>query len=431
MSEAGELSGAPMAWQLFAKGLQEDVMFAATGYGHAYATQRRGKVLLGPEHDIEPYQWPIDLNGKRLVVLATSTQLGDTLWLGPCLRKLRQAFPHMHMTIVTTPKAAPHYPRMGIQYDALMAVPLRAAEFPAGDYLWPIMSGYIFEEHHEGSPVGAIAATIGMLVEDVSLRYDCTVAERQMATRLFEGNARPKVMVHELEAGASVRRYDRMAEVVALLTQRDWGVVRVVTCLSVGFMVALMERMELFIGYDSGPLNITPVVGLKAIGLYGPMGATGRTADYPNVIPIQAPDDCSPCWNNSGCERTKTTTCAALNAIPPSAIVDKAMEVLKCSTITAAPAAADAKSATSPSPIATSKPASAGRRSKGSRTTAKSTSGRTRDRARKAVTAAGVTPATSAQPTSTTASIVMPRSLQATQTGSDGDERRIAEVAHA
>lgn len=147
------------------------------------------------------------------------------------------------------------------------------------------------------------ARWLGCPDDDRSLVFPIPPEERREADRLLVGGRGRLVAIH---AGASLpaRAWDagRFAEVARTLRERgdrilvlggpgDRETARVVleaagpaAIDAVGAggiqrMAALVERCDLFIGNDSGPMHIAAAVGVPVVSIFGP-GAPWRTAPY-------------------------------------------------------------------------------------------------------------------------------------------------------
>lgn len=73
------------------------------------------------------------------------------------------------------------------------------------------------------------------------------------------------------------------------------GVLRLVDCLTVEEMIALISLADLFVGIDSGPLHIAASVGAASVSVWGPTAPRLRFAPAPNRAFLTAPVECLGC----------------------------------------------------------------------------------------------------------------------------------------
>ena len=87
-------------------------------------------------------------------------------------------------------------------------------------------------------------------------------------------------------------------------------------------LVALLDRCEVFIGSDTGPLHLTAALGRRVIGLYGPTDPVrnGPWGDVNFVIRKEIP--CSGCW------RRRCSDIRCMNEITVSDVMEKVEECL-------------------------------------------------------------------------------------------------------
>ena len=97
-------------------------------------------------------------------------------------------------------------------------------------------------------------------------------------------------------------------------------------------MAAVIEKAELFVGNDSGPMHVAAAVGAKVVALFGP-GAPHKTAPY--LLPdrcrvVYAALPCSPCrqsfWEE--CKPSPTGKPPCLEGIHPDAVLAACLDLL-------------------------------------------------------------------------------------------------------
>ncbi|MFH1678975.1 MAG: lipopolysaccharide heptosyltransferase II [Candidatus Omnitrophota bacterium] len=94
---------------------------------------------------------------------------------------------------------------------------------------------------------------------------------------------------------------------------------------SLGQIGALMERADIVISADSGPMHIAAAVGKKVIALFGPTSAQ-ITGPYPpeNHIIIQKDTGCKiPCYDSNCCDYL------CMKAISVEEVIEKVQELIK------------------------------------------------------------------------------------------------------
>jgi len=103
----------------------------------------------------------------------------------------------------------------------------------------------------------------------------------------------------------------------------------------VGFMAALVEQCDLFVGNDSGPMHVAAAVGTATVAVFGP-GAPGKTAPY---VPsaqrreVSRAFPCSPCRQEffSECDAAPSGIPWCLEAVTVQEVLDAAQELLAAS----------------------------------------------------------------------------------------------------
>ena len=80
-------------------------------------------------------------------------------------------------------------------------------------------------------------------------------------------------------------------------------------------LAAIIQRCQLYIGNDTGPMHIAAAVGTRVISIFGSTDAK-RSGPYGNGhIVISKKIDCSPCHPGSHPGKCKLGSCAAINSI--------------------------------------------------------------------------------------------------------------------
>lgn len=87
-----------------------------------------------------------------------------------------------------------------------------------------------------------------------------------------------------------------------------------------GQLAAVIDKCDLFIGLDSGPLHLAALLNKPCIGLYFAMASAWETAPYTDrALTLEADLDCHPCSENSTCTNpvchNVITVSSVLNAV--------------------------------------------------------------------------------------------------------------------
>ena len=78
------------------------------------------------------------------------------------------------------------------------------------------------------------------------------------------------------------------------IRKRAGGAPVPVTDLSIDGALGLLAECSLFVGNDSGPMNMAAAVGVPVIGLIGSSGSRVRCSRFPSITPIHPPGGPSP-----------------------------------------------------------------------------------------------------------------------------------------
>ncbi len=104
---------------------------------------------------------------------------------------------------------------------------------------------------------------------------------------------------------------------------------------SVLTVFALLQRCELCISSDSGPIHMAAMAGTPVIGLFGPTDPehTGPIGD--NVSTVSSQRKCSPClgYRDTGRNMQHLAECSCLMDIDQTEVINKAMEILQQMTV--------------------------------------------------------------------------------------------------
>jgi lipopolysaccharide heptosyltransferase II len=88
------------------------------------------------------------------------------------------------------------------------------------------------------------------------------------------------------------------SEVAALIGRQPEGrFANLAGRLSLGGLQALLERAEIFLTNDTGPMHLAAAVGTPTVGLFGPETPVMYAPLGPHVRALYAPPPCSPCIN--------------------------------------------------------------------------------------------------------------------------------------
>lgn len=351
------------------------------------------------------------------LLLAMRLPIGDTLFVTPTIRALRQRYPSALITAVAAAENAPllaHNPHL----DDVVVLPFRG-DWRDGGAL-PATLSCLLHRHYDvalclGTPaLGWLAVACGIprqefmdfptlwwlsrhgqaawnrrhavdLYATAARRLDIPPVEHRltatvtpsertelsvMLRRLHADDGSPRVVIHAgCSAAANKKRWPlrRFAEVAATLVERAGAriylvggsaeaalttdlahrvgpaAVSLAGQLTVRQTLALLDRSQLFVGNDSGPLHMATAVGTPVVGVYGATDPAvfGPCAQEDRAVVVQ-PVTPAPCvhfvggatlWQQLAAARQ---TCPSLAEIPASAVIAPCLRLLDTPVASAA-----------------------------------------------------------------------------------------------
>ena len=115
----------------------------------------------------------------------------------------------------------------------------------------------------------------------------------------------------------------------------DWAghrSIRTVSDASLVELAAILERCEIYVGNDSGPMHIAAAVGIPTVGIYGPSSPSRTAPRGSRHTPVTAGFACSPCRERFFEECPSSSTAdqrpPCLNAIDVDDVVAAVNDVL-------------------------------------------------------------------------------------------------------
>jgi Glycosyltransferase family 9 (heptosyltransferase) len=308
--------------------------------------------------------WQVKIKKRPLVVLQRSTGIGDLLSLLSSAKSLRARHPRCWMVILSPPGA----------WELAEASALAdAASDTASFFHWFVMRPGLRQAYYrpllpaENSPPKAqqrqlsdeFADALSVVSDPSSLQLHVSQRTRKLIARhlhKINPQGQPVIVIHpgpswEVKEWPS----DHWEALTALIAARlraivikigrdyydlttpfrpmpiantiDWS-----NDLTLVQTTALLERASLFVGIDSGPLHIAKVLGIPAIGLFGPTDARLILGTNAYIRTAVGTADCRGCHHRlpgplhwrSGCPND----IACMKSIPPEAIFAKVLDTL-------------------------------------------------------------------------------------------------------
>jgi len=87
-------------------------------------------------------------------------------------------------------------------------------------------------------------------------------------------------------------------------------------------LIALLDRCEVMVASDTGPLHLAAALGKRVIGLYGPVDSTRNGPYGKGNFTVEKELTCRPCW------KKQCGTLACMRGITISEVLEKVAAVL-------------------------------------------------------------------------------------------------------
>lgn len=183
----------------------------------------------------------------------------------------------------------------------------------------------------------------GIKTKDKSLSYQVKIEEKKWAEKFLKGNkALDKIKIgFGLRSIEERRNWTRGKELINLIykeiknskififdhnAQMAWEDEKVINIC--GFpledVAAIMEKLDLIIGPDSGLLHLAGALGKPILGLFGPIPPFFRLKNYNAEWIWHQPYKECPCWYSFPCGNSK-----CMEMITPQAVLEKVKKILK------------------------------------------------------------------------------------------------------
>lgn len=306
----------------FARLLQLALCYTAN-YGHPTAQHENWVEDAGRQHDRTGSK---NRPGQGILVTRAMGGIGDLLMMTPGLRALRRKFPNERIDFAVPLafhslfEGNPDFNVIDIQGADIDLAEYRSwfnlTDCPAAR-VETRMAPRVTRNRIEIF-ASALGITAGELAEAGQRpAYFVTSTEAEAATELLSGfRHRPKLIGVQLRSAEPYRDYRHIAALVDRLSA-DYDLILFDAKEIVGFdrkgifkcdrfplrtSVALLAQCDILVGPDSSFIHFSGSLGLRALGIYGPIDGKVRTSDYPNCEFIDARRDlrCVPCWRNQG-----------------------------------------------------------------------------------------------------------------------------------
>lgn len=100
--------------------------------------------------------------------------------------------------------------------------------------------------------------------------------------------------------------------------------------LSLGELGALINKSDLFITVDTGPLHIAQAFPTPVLALMGPTDPRVWGPQRPFDVILTKPLECSPCWHKDESLKNNCRINECMRRIQPSEVIHTALEMLAC-----------------------------------------------------------------------------------------------------
>jgi ADP-heptose:LPS heptosyltransferase len=290
--------------------------------------------------------------GKRVLIMRSGA-FGDLLLASPAIEVFKALNQGIHLTLCCLPSRAQLFGNTGL-FDEIVDYPMPVENVRGYDQI--IDLGDVIETSDKHA-TDAFAEALHVSVLNYRPSVKLTAEELGHAKRHFNGT-RKKVAV-QLRAGVANRDYPAhlWQPVLLGLEEAGWEVMLLGTRgqippmppplrrpyireiylkdLSFRESAAVIANCDLFIGPDSSLLHVAHAVGVKSIGLFGPINPAQRVSPAQPCHALQGAVACKGCgWNYhnghhfpSGKPCAQKRLCDSMAAIDPQEILRLALAV--------------------------------------------------------------------------------------------------------
>ncbi len=307
---------------------------------------------------------PINCKDGDSIVIVRPGAYGDLLMLTPLIRALRQQFPLSTVTVA----CAETYGTILRGVVATRPYPMQENELLEFDQIIWMEDTLENREVAKDTPgVEVFAECAGIdLTDGGRLEYSVSESEKaEVELQLPKKRGEIPRIAIQCRASTPTRTYEteKWIEVIRGLWTKNCEIFLLgapgeisgfdseenavvdiynMTSIPLSFRqsAAVLATADLFIGVDSSLLHVAGALEIPSISLHGSVPAKLRTQNLPKNHPIEGNlDKCeiAPCYHHQKgnqvfpedevCE--KTGYCEVLNSIPPTQVVEKAVQLLK------------------------------------------------------------------------------------------------------
>lgn len=244
-------------------------------------------------------------------------------WYGFGIRPLVWAYTLLYLTHATR-RVAPHWKFPG----ALKRIPFateyvtRSRELDQATQAWVLTSAILGRpvDTELRRPPEAYLPVLHPLEEDrIHVREFLHArgldADREFFLGIAPGTARNKIWSYERfaevadlaarEFGARVVILGPQSMLMRTVARRMQHPSVVVSDLETNLLPAFIERMDLFLCNDSGPLHLAAAMGVPAVGIFGPTQASVWAPNHAPKVKILRAGDCPPCGEQMRCSQPR------------------------------------------------------------------------------------------------------------------------------
>lgn len=284
--------------------------------------------------------------GKRVLIMRSGA-FGDLLLASPAIEVFKGLNQGIHLTLCCINSRAQLFDNTNL-FDNIVNYPLPASEIANYDQIITLEDVIETSEKHA---TDAFADALNVSVINYRPSFRLTIDEIRYAKRHFNGE-RKKVAI-QLRAGVLNRDYPAHLWQPVLLGLEDAGweimllgvrnqipplpeplrrpYIREIYLKDLSFRetAAVIANCDLFIGPDSSLLHVAHAIGIKSIGLFGPIKPEMRISPHQDCIALHGEVSCKGCgWNfhngmhfppNKPC--FQKNLCGSMSAIDPNEIL--------------------------------------------------------------------------------------------------------------
>lgn len=285
---------------------------------------------------------------KHILVWRNTGGVGDILMQSVIARELKRVQPNSHI-VYQVPENYLAIPKHNPCVDEVQVVETPFVEdgFDKTIKLSNPCPASVYEStrepHITKNRIDLFLEAAGMKAQDKSLNYQVKAEEKKWAEEFLRGRkALNKIKIgfelRSIEKRRDWTRWKELAELIhkniknskVLIFDHDikmaWKNKKIINVC--GFPIedvaAIMERLDLIIGPDSGLLHLAGALGTKILGLFGPTNPVMRLNTYnADWIWLNKKCDICPCWYSYPCGDTK-----CLKKITPGMVLKKIRKML-------------------------------------------------------------------------------------------------------